>query len=89
MPVPVAMRTTPIYLTNGRPVAPDNGDPMFGILICITVAVALCYLYGPASDIVSGFLSNEHKSAASDYVPFSHRGPLSWAWMLVSSSNDW
>ena len=91
-PVPIGIATaTPVYLP--REVAVAHKLDVFDVLqmaACIIFAsIVIFALIGS-----SGFPEISRPriglpAQTADYVPIQHRGPLTWAWMLLKSAVEW
>ena len=90
-PVPVAVATTPVYLTQAEPVVAkaDLIDHLQALACIVFIAIVTAALVGPSAMAEASNLISGHSPSPPAFVPLQQRGPLSWAWMLVKSTNDW
>jgi hypothetical protein len=93
VPMAVAAVATarPIYLTQAAlTTKPDFYDAIQAFALVVFLTVVVVAMVGPSEILkASSALWGSSPASKPAYTPLGYRGPLSWAWMLAMSTNDW
>ena len=92
-PVPIAVAAVatarPIYLTQAPQPKADLFDHLQTIACVAFLSIVIIALVGPSALVEASNLITGQAPSPPTFVPFQQRGPLSWLWLFVKSSNEW